>query len=111
MKRFVAFVNDCRKYIKKLAHTAHPFNYLTRKGAPFNWTEEFQCAFDSLKPLFYNSTSFNIQIFHFHSENISGCAVGTILSNSNRTIAFASRLLNKAKTYCAIEQELLAIRL
>lgn len=116
IKRFVAFINYYRKFIKNFAEYAYPLNKLCRKNIPFVWTEQCENSFQYLKdklikppilqyPDFSENNAFILQ------TDASGIAVGSILSNSDgRPVAYASRSLNKAEmNYPTIEKELLAI--
>ena len=116
VKRFVAMANYYRRHIKDFAQISCPLNKLTRKGVVFNWNEECQDAFDSLKramasdlvldyPNFSDDNQFQL------TTDASGLALGAVLSNSNsRPIAYASRCLNKPElNYSTIEKELLAV--
>jgi hypothetical protein len=115
-KRFVAFANYYRKFIKNFAVIAAPLNKLSKKGVSFLWSEECQKAFDVLKnklcspvvldyPDFSEENNFNL------TTDASKIAIGAVLSNSNgRPVAYASRALNKQeKNYSTTEIELLAM--
>lgn len=115
-KRFVAFANYYRSFIKNFADIAHPLNKLTRKNVPFIWTSECQKAFETLKlklsqppilqfPNFAEDNNFILK------TDASGVAIGAILCNSDdMPVAYASRSLNKSEVnYCTIEKELLSI--
>lgn len=115
-RRFVAFANYYRKFIKNFAKIAYPLNALSRKNVPFIWDDNCKKAFDLLKKSL--TTSPVLQYPDFSKNNLftvqtdaSGYAIGAVLSNKNgNPIAFASRSLNKAeKLYPTIEKELLAI--
>lgn len=115
-KRFVAFVNYYRKFIKNFAQIAAPLNNLSKKNVTFNWTLECQNAFKTLKNALINPPI--LQYPNFSPSNIftlktdaSGVAIGAVLSNANdKPVAYASRSLNKAeRNYCTIEKELLAV--
>lgn len=47
--RFVSFANFYRKFIKDFSKIAYPLNKLLRKNAPWEWTEQQQVAFDTLR--------------------------------------------------------------
>lgn len=49
VRRFVAFCNYYRRFIQNFAEIAYPLNKLLRKNIKFDWTSEYQLAFDSLK--------------------------------------------------------------
>lgn len=115
-KRFVAFANYYRKFIKNFAQIAQPLNELSRKGHIFNWNENCQQSFDTLKHALINPPVLQYPDFSENNNFIlktdaSGYALGSVLCNNNdMPIAYASRVLNKAeKNYCTIEKELLAI--
>lgn len=116
VKRFVAFANYYRKFIKNFAKLAFPLNRLCKKNQPFIWDSQCQESFDLLKtslvtppvlqyPEFTENNEFQVQ------TDASGYAIAGILSNKDgRPVAYASRSLNKAEiNYPTIEKELLAI--
>lgn len=116
VKRFVAFCNYYRKFIKNFAEITYPLNKLTRKYETFIWTNECQKAFETLKhslitppvlefPDFSDDNEFVIQ------TDASGTAIGAVLCNKNmKPVAYASRPLNKAElNYPTIQKELVAI--
>ena len=49
IRRFVAFCNYYRRFIPYFADKAAPFNALLSEKAIFNWSEECQNAFETLK--------------------------------------------------------------
>lgn len=116
VKRFVAFANYYRKFIRNFAKIVLPLNKLSRKGVPFIWTEDCKQSFLTLKNalssppvLDYPDLSTN-NTFILQTDS-SGFAIGSVLCNSNgKPVAYASRSLNKAElNYPIIEKELLAI--
>lgn len=115
-KRFVAFANYYRKFIKNFATIAQPLNNLTRKNVTFQWNEECQKSFEKLKQALIKPPVLQYPDFsdgnHFILRtDASGQALGATLSNSNdRPVAYASRALNKAeKNYCTVEKEILGV--
>ena len=52
VRSFLGFGNFYRRFIKKFSELAMPLNNLLKKNIEFNWTEECQKAFDSLKKRF-----------------------------------------------------------
>ena len=116
VKRFVAFANYYRKFVKNFAQLAAPLNQLTRKGVIFQWNNNCQKAFETLKQALITPPILQYPDFSETNQFIlrtdaSAYAVGAVLSNSNdKPVAYASRTLNKAEiNYCTIEKELLAI--
>ena len=49
VRQFVGFVGYYRRFVKNFAELAEPLVALTRKGAPFVWTDQQQAAFEALK--------------------------------------------------------------
>ena len=49
VQQFVGFVGYYRRFVKDFADLAEPLVALTRKGAPFVWTDRQQLAFEALK--------------------------------------------------------------
>lgn len=49
VRRFVAFCNYYRKFIKSFAEITIPLNKLCRKHVEFNWSEECEESFNKLK--------------------------------------------------------------
>lgn len=115
-KRFVAFANYYRKFVKNFSHIAAPLNNLSKKGQRFLWTDKCQQSFETLKQALMNPPI--LQYPNFSQDNIfilktdaSASSIGAVISNSDdKPIAYASRSLNKAeKNYSVISKELLAI--
>lgn len=116
VKRFVAFANYYRKFIKNFAEIAYPLNSLCKKNQPFNWDDNCEKSFLVLKdclsqPPVLQYPDFSVKNNFVLQTDASGVAIGAILSNQDRKpVSFASRTLNKAeKRYPTIEKELLAI--
>ncbi|XP_057669912.1 uncharacterized protein LOC130902096 [Diorhabda carinulata] len=115
-KRFVAFANYYRKFIKNFAEIAAPLNHLSKKRVKFSWNDECQKAFETLKNVLINPPILQYPDFSENNHFIirtdaSGKALGAVLSNANgMPVAYASRTLNKSeKNYCTVELELLSI--
>ena len=49
VQQFVGFVGYHRRFVKDFAQLAEPLVSLTRKGAPFVWTDHQQTLFEALK--------------------------------------------------------------
>lgn len=116
-KRFVAFVNYYRRFIKNFTEYSWHLTKLTRKNTPFVWTENCQKSFDYLKncllkPIILKYPDFNKEFCV--TTDASKIACGAILSQEHNgiqmPIAFASRAFTKGEqNKPVIEQELLAI--
>lgn len=48
-KRFIAFLNYYRRFIKNFAEYARPITLLTRRKASFKWSEKCEKSFNELK--------------------------------------------------------------
>ena len=55
VRQFVGFVGYYRRFVKDFADLAEPLVALTRKGAPFVWTDCQQKAFEELKACLINA--------------------------------------------------------
>lgn len=116
-RRFVAFANYYRRFIRDFAMMAQPLNKLTRKNTEFIWTKECEAAFQFLKHKL--STPPILQYPDFSKQfmvtvDASGKACGAVLSQdfsgNDLPIYFASRSFNKGElNKSTIEKELLAI--
>lgn len=116
VKRFVAFCNYYRKFVKNFAEITIPLNNLCRKDVPFIWSEQCENSFKIMKKALVSPPILQYPDFSDENEFIlqtdaSGIAVGAVLCNKDmRPVAYASRPLNKAeKNYPTIQKELLAI--
>ena len=49
MQSFLGFCNFYRRFIREYGVTARPLTALTKKEAPFTWTDECESAFQGLK--------------------------------------------------------------
>lgn len=113
VRRFVAFCNYYRRFIKNFAEICVPLNNLLKKNVKFIWSSECENSFLKLKEKLMNST-----ILHYPdpsksftlTTDSSNFAFGAILSQGDKVIAFASKSLNKHEiNKPIIEKELLAI--
>lgn len=82
-KRFVAFANYYRRFVKNFAQLAQPLNKLTRKKATFEWTPECQKSFDRLRQSLSNPPvlAYPDYALPFHiTVDASKLACGAVLS-------------------------------
>lgn len=116
-KRFVAFMNYFRKFIKNFAALAAPINKNMRKTEEFNWTKECEDSFNKFKSIL---TSPNVLYYPDFTQpfvitcDASKIACGSVLSQIRNgidvPIAYHSQPFTKGESNKApIEQELLAI--
>lgn len=116
-RRFVAFCNYYRKFIRDFALIAKPLNTLLKKGTEFIWTHECEQSFNLLKTKLMNPPI--LQYPNFEKEFVlttdaSNFTLGAILSQGDvgkdLPIAYASRSMDKHElNKPIIEKELLAI--
>lgn len=113
IQRFLGLCNYYRKFINNFAKMAKSLYYLCSKDVPFLWNNSCENAFNDLKkaitsPPVLAFPDFN-ETFVVHTD-ASNVAVGSVISQLDRPIQFASRTLNSAqRNYSTIERELYAI--
>ena len=116
-RRFVAFCNYYRRFIKNFAEFARHLTYLTKKNVEFNWTTECQTSFEYLKNMLMSP-----QILQYPDFNKEFCittdaskkACGAVLCQEHDGIylpvSYASKSFTKGESNkSTIEQELTAI--
>lgn len=117
IKSFLGLVSYYRCFIPHFSKTAKALTSLLKKDTPFNWANQQQLAFDTLK---HKLTSAPLPIYPDFSKpfiltcDSSNYAVGAVLSQGtlgkDQPVAFASRTLNKSEcNYSTTEKKLLAI--
>ena len=107
-RQFVGLASYYRRFIPNFAKIAHPLHALTRKGAPFRWTNEFQEAFTTLKQMLSSGPVLAYPDFckEFVLETDASIrGLGAVLSQKQtdgklHLIAFASRALSTRKELC-----------
>ena len=117
-KQFLGLVGYYRKFVKDFAKTARPINQLLRKRVEFEWDDEAQKSFETLRDIICESPILIYPDFNkpfYVTTDASEYAIGAILSQGpsigeDRPIAYASRSLNEHEVkYSVIEKELLGI--
>jgi len=114
---FFGLASYYRRFAKDFATIAEPLSRLTRKNAPFIWTDEAQESFDKLKralleagTLAYPHPDIPCILDTDASEVAVGAVLSQVIDGVERPIAFYSRVLNGAqKNYCPTRRELLAV--
>ncbi|KAJ4717218.1 Retrotransposon protein, putative, Ty3-gypsy subclass [Melia azedarach] len=113
LRSFLGLVNYYRRFIKSYSARAAPLTDLLKKGRSWNWTEECQHAFEDLKKAIMEETVLALpdhtKSFEVHTD-ASDFAIGGVLMQEGRPIAFESRKLNEAeRRYTVQEKEMTAI--
>ena len=104
-----------RKFIKNYTEIATPLTNLTKKGTDVKkeWTDLQEQALEKLKKALSEAPILRSPDLDLPMEvttDASGYAIGAVLSQENRPIAFYSRKMSPAEVnYPVHEQELLAI--
>ena len=118
VRSFLGLVTFYSKFVPNLATIAAPIYQLTRKNVSFDWNEECQKAFQSLKQELISNrflTYFNPKLPLIVSCDASPVGLGAVLahklpSGEEKPIAYASRTLsNSERNYSQIDKESLAI--
>ena len=119
LRAYLGFTSYYRRFINKYSEIAAPLNALTRKGVAYEWSDQCQEAFETLKMhltespvLAYPSRVENEKfILDTDASNfgISG-VLSQIQNGTEKVIAYASKTLNKSqRNYCTTNKELLAV--
>ena len=116
-RRFIAFCNYYRRFIKNFADYSRHITRLNKKNVPFEWTDECQNAFAYLKSQLIKPTL--LQYPDFTKEfciitDASKQACGAVLTQAHNgaqlPVAYASRAFTKGESNkSTTEQELTAI--
>ncbi len=101
----------------ELCQVADPLNKLTRKNIVFNWDENCQQAFETLKSvltdasiLAYPDFTLNFELYVDASNNGIGMVLGQIQNGKEVVIAYAGCSLNQAeRNYSVTEREALSV--
>lgn len=114
IKSFLGLIGYYRRFISNFARLVSPMTKCLKKGSTINTNDsDFLRAFHSCKELLMNAPILAYPDFEKPfklTTDASNIAIGGVLAQSNRPIAFYSRTLNSAeKNYSTIEKELLAI--
>ncbi|GJU37901.1 putative reverse transcriptase domain-containing protein [Tanacetum coccineum] len=102
-----------RRFIENFSKIAKPLTVLTQKSKTFDWGEEQENAFQTLKDKLYNAPVLALpdgpEDFVVYC-NASGLGLGCVLMQRNKVIAYASRQLKiHEKNYTTHDLELGAV--
>lgn len=114
IRAFLGLIGYYRRFIQNFAKVVQPFTKCLKKGAKIDQNNgDYLQAFHNCKELIMNAPiltypDFN-KTFRITTDS-SNFAIGGVLSQNNKPIAFYSRTLNSAeRNYSTIERELLGI--
>ena len=117
VRAFLGFSNYYRRHIPRMSELSAPLVNLTRKNVEFDWTDECEKAFVSIKESLLHYPVLRFPDFSkdfYLSTDASDFAISAVLEQKHddtlHPIAFISRQLNKAeRNYSTTEKECLAI--
>ena len=118
VQQFLGFGNFYRRFIHHYSELARLLHNLLKKDAPFEWTEECEKAFQTLKEKFttYPVLRMPDQMKPFQIEaDASKYALGAVLTQQDEKggrhpVAFLSKMFDQAqRNYQIYDRELLAI--
>ena len=117
LRTFIGTVSYYKRFIKDFASICRPLYDLTKTGRKYEWTEECETAFETLKGRLVTAPIMAYPIpgtRYIVDTDSSGYAIGSVLSQiqdgEERVICYGSRVLKPAEQkYCARRRELLAI--
>ena len=113
VRSFLGFGNYFRKFVQAYSSLVLPLTDLTKKDKPFEWTTQCEQAF---RGVIWNLTNAPVLAIADPKKpyevvcDASGWALGAVLLQEGRPIAFESRKMAAAElNYTVSEQELLAV--
>ena len=114
VRSFLGLANVCRRFVPKFADIARPLTDLTRNDATFQWQDEQQQAFESLKEALMTPPALDYPRrtdTFILTTDASDTGIGAVLTTAQGTVVeYASRTLTAAeRKYATIEKECLAI--
>lgn len=116
-RRFIAFCNYYRRFIKNFSEYSRHLTRLSKKGVQFEWTEDCEIAFNYLKKALMSPTLLQYPDFKKQfciTTDASKHACGAVLTQEHEgkhlPVAYASKTFTKGESNkSTIEQELTAI--
>jgi predicted aspartyl protease len=113
VREFLGLTGFYRRFIKDYSHLAKPLHSITHKDVPFQWSKECQNSFELLKEKLISSPVLVYPDFSkpFTLEcDASGSAIGLILSQDSRVVAYGGRVFKPSEqVYPATQREALAV--
>ena len=113
VRSFLGLAGYYRCFVKDFSIIAKPMSQLTRKGVKFQWTDECECSFYTLKENLVTAPVLILpepgQRFIVYSD-ASRVGLGCVLMQDSKVIAYASRQLKKhEQNYPTHDLELAAV--
>ncbi|KFD61176.1 hypothetical protein M514_26663, partial [Trichuris suis] len=113
VRRFIGLASYYRRYVKDFVTIAKLLHQLTENKSTFNWDQQADEAFRTLKTALTTAPTLAAPVFHrefqLHTD-ASDVGLGAILEQDGHVISYASRLLRTAeRNYSTIEKECLAL--
>eukprot|EP00731_Ephydatia_muelleri_P005310 Em0002g1486a len=116
IRQFLGLASYYRRYINRFADLAAPLHQLTHNNAEFQWTEECNNAFESIKKWLTEAPVLAFPRFDRQAGTMvlqtdaSGVGLGAVLEQEGHVIGYASRTLSRSESnYSVIQRECLAI--
>ena len=117
LRSFLGFANFFRRFVRHFAHKAAPLHELTKKDAPYVWTDQHRAAFEGLKSALTSAPVVvppDPQRPYTVYTDASDAAIGAVLTQDRdrgpQPVAFESRKLSAAeRNYPTHDKEMLAI--
>ena len=117
VRSFLGLASFYRRFIQNFSKIASPMTSLTHKGMKFNWTEECEVAFETLKRALVNPPLLAYPDFSVEftlSTDASLTAIGAVLSQAQegkeRVVAYFSQMLTTTQQkWSTYDRELWAI--
>ena len=110
---FLGIIGWYRVFIHNYAVIASPLTELLKKGVKIIWNEKLQASFDELKRIVTSAPCLKLPDFTKKFEaftDASGIALGGVLVQEGRPVAFTSRKLKTYElNYATHDLELLAV--
>jgi len=117
VRSFLGLASYYRRFIRGFAEIAAPLHRLTEKSAKFQWTEDCDKAFDTLRqalisaPILAYPRAEGQYVLDTDASNFAiGCVLSQVQDGEEKVISYGSRSLQKPeRNYCVTRKELLAI--
>ena len=118
VRQFIGFASYYRKFIPNYSEIAQPLTHLTKKSVRFNWSQDCQKAFDSLKEklasppvLAYPKDEGEYILDTDASNHAIGAVLSQIQDGEERVISFRSwALCGGQQNYCTTKRGIISCR-